>query len=133
MQNPKVLVIDDDADLITLLERVFARTGAQVVGARDGREGLRQFSVHNPDLVVLDIMMPGMDGWEVCRSLRQQSDVPILVLTATGDSSDVSHARVRGADDYVTKPFSPKVLLSRAGALLSRSAGQAGYASAVPA
>jgi DNA-binding response OmpR family regulator len=129
MQDRTVLVIDDDAELIELLKRIFARTGAQVVGACNGREGLRQFRALGPDLVVLDIMMPGMDGWEVCRSLRQISDVPILMLTAMSPSPDPSHARGRGADDYVTKPFDIQVLLARAGALLGGS-GRAATASA---
>jgi DNA-binding response OmpR family regulator len=126
MQDQKVLVIDDDAELIELLRRIFARTGAQVLGACDGREGLRQFSQHRPDLVVLDIMMPGMDGWEVCRSLRQSSDVPILILTAMAAPQQVIHALDGGADDYVTKPFDIHFLLARAQALLHRSAKAGG-------
>lgn len=126
MQDQKVLVIDDDADLIELLRRIFARTGAQVLGACDGQEGLRQFYLHRPDLVVLDIMMPGMDGMEVCRSLRQRSDVPILILTAMAAPQEVIHALEGGADDYVTKPFDIHFLLARARALLHRPAQGAG-------
>jgi two-component system KDP operon response regulator KdpE len=126
MQNRKVLVIDDDADLVELLKRVFGSAGAQVFGACDGQEGLRQFYAHHPDLVVLDIMMPGMDGWEVCRSLRQLSNVPILVLTALNASQDVLYGLDRGADDYVTKPFDIQILLARARALLRRTSRPGG-------
>jgi two-component system KDP operon response regulator KdpE len=126
LHNHKVLVIDDDPDLVELLRRIFVRAGAQVLGACDGREGLRQFYRHQPDLVVLDVMMPGMDGWEVCRALRQLSDVPILMLSAKSARKDIMYGLDRGADDYVTKPFDIQILLARARALLRRTAQPAG-------
>ncbi len=118
MQSQKVLIIDDDPQLIQLLEIIFAKEGAQVYGACDGFQGLRAFSAHRPDLVILDLMMPGMDGWQVCSHLRQQSSVPILLLSATGRDQDIARGLAGGADDYVTKPFSPGTLVSRAQALL---------------
>jgi two-component system KDP operon response regulator KdpE len=122
MHGRKILVIDDDPDLIKLMADLFRLEGAQVLGARSAQEGLRQFYAHRPDLVILDIMMPGVDGWEVCRSLRQLSDVPILMLTALGSVQDISRALDGGADDFVTKPFANQVLVSRARALLRRAA-----------
>jgi two-component system KDP operon response regulator KdpE len=121
LENVTVLVIDDDASLIELLRSVFGRAGARVLGACGGQEGLRQFHAYHPDLVVLDIMMPDMDGWEVCRSLRRISDVPILMLTAMDAAPDITYSLDSGADDYVTKPFEIQVLLARARALLRRS------------
>jgi DNA-binding response OmpR family regulator len=119
--NPKVLIIDDDEDLVALLEHVFVRAGARVLGACSGQEGLHEFHRHQPDLVVLDIMMPDIDGWAVCRSLREASDVPILMLTAKSGAPDVTYSLDIGADDYVTKPFDTQILLARARALLRRS------------
>jgi two-component system KDP operon response regulator KdpE len=121
LENHKVLVIDDDPDLVKLLKRIFVRVGAQVFGVYDGNEGLRQFHLYRPDLVVLDIMMPGMDGWEVCRSLRQFSDVPILVLSALSTRQDIIRGLEGGADDYITKPFDVQILLARAQALVRRA------------
>jgi DNA-binding response OmpR family regulator len=132
MKNRTVLIIDDDAEMMELLKRIFVRTGARVVGACDGREGLRQFDLHHPDLVVLDVMMPGMDGWEVCRCLRRVSDVPILLLTVKSANRDIAFGLECGADDYVTKPFDVEVLLARARAILRR-ARQPGEFTAPPA
>jgi two-component system, OmpR family, response regulator len=87
-----------------------------------GWDGLRRFRACRPDLVVLDVMMPDMSGWEVCSCLRTESDVPIIMLTALAKSQDISQAFDRGATVYITKPFSPKVLLSRAEALLQHAA-----------
>jgi two-component system KDP operon response regulator KdpE len=118
----KLLIIDDHADLLSVLDSLFSRFGATVITASDPREGLRQFYAQHPDLVILDLMMPGMDGWEVCESLRRLSDVPILMLTAMGGSEQIARGLEGGADDYVTKPFANQVLLARARALLRRSA-----------
>jgi two-component system KDP operon response regulator KdpE len=121
MHNRKILVIDDDPGLMELLQHLFGREGAQVLAASNAQEGLRQFYAHRPDLVILDIMMPGTDGWKVCKSLRQLSDVPILMLTVLDSAQDIARALDGGADDFVTKPFSNQVLLARARALLRRA------------
>jgi DNA-binding response OmpR family regulator len=121
LHNRKILVIDDDPEIIELLELMLSRAGATIVAACSGEEGLRQFYAHRPDLIVLDVMMPGMDGLEVCRRIRQLSDVPIIMLTVLGGADDVLRGLEAGADDYVAKPFSCEVLVARAQALMRRS------------
>ena len=116
-----VLVVDDDPQLLTLVERMLAQTGARTVLAEDGHAGLRLFYQHRPDLVILDIMMPGLNGHEVCRLLRELSDVPVLMLTALDDAGQIAASLGEGADDYVTKPFHNEVLLARLRALLRRA------------
>ncbi len=108
LYHRKILVIDDDLGLLKLLDTLFSRCGATVITVRDAALGLRQFYAQHPDLVILDLMMPDIDGWEVCASLRQLSDVPILMLTALGRDEDIRRGLEAGADDYVTKPFSPR-------------------------
>jgi two-component system KDP operon response regulator KdpE len=122
MGNTKVLVVDDDPALLPLIEYTFAREDYEVHCASDGKEALRQFFAHQPDLVILDIMMPRMDGWETCRRIREVSDVPIVMLTARGQDEDVIRGLEYGADDYLTKPFSIKVLVAHARAVLRRAA-----------
>ena len=122
MGNTKVLVVDDDPALLPLIEYTFAREDYEVHCASDGKEALRQFFAHHPDLVILDIMMPRMDGWETCRRIREVSDVPIVMLTARGQDEDVIRGLEYGADDYLTKPFSIKVLVAHARAVLRRAA-----------
>jgi len=108
-----LLVIDDDREFIDLLRKRLEGAGYQILAALDGETGLRMLESERPDLVILDIMMPGMDGWEVCRRIRQISTVPILMLTAKGMATDVVYGLELGADDYVTKPFQTDVLLAR--------------------
>lgn len=122
MQNEKVLVVDDDPALLPLIEYTFAREGYQVSTASDGKEALRRFFADRPHLVILDIMMPRMDGWETCQRIREVSEVPIIMLTAKGQDEDIVRGLECGADDYLTKPFSIKVLLARARAVLRRAA-----------
>ncbi|MCI0575521.1 MAG: response regulator transcription factor [Chloroflexi bacterium] len=121
MKDVKVLVIDDDTHLCTLLEMTFSRVGAHVYMAHEGAKGLQMLYAHRPDLVILDIMMPGTDGWDTCRQIRQLSDVPIIMLTALHDDREIVRGLEAGADDYVSKPFSGDVLLARARAVLRRS------------
>jgi DNA-binding response OmpR family regulator len=121
MYGRKILVIDDDADLRQIVTSAFSVTGAQVYTAAGGPEGLRQFYAHQPDLVILDLMMPDMDGWEVCRQIRRLSDVPLIMLTALSQEERVIEGFTCGADDYVIKPFNPEILLVRAEAVLRRS------------
>ncbi|NPV08431.1 MAG: response regulator transcription factor [Anaerolineae bacterium] len=121
MQSKKVLVVDDDPKMHRLLEYALTQAGAEVFIATDGEEGLRSFYARRPDLVILDLMMPNMDGWQTCRRIRELSEVPILILTARGREEDVLRGFEYGADDYVTKPFSLRVLVARVQALLHRA------------
>jgi DNA-binding response OmpR family regulator len=120
MNRKKILIIDDDAQLVELIRLIFVREGALVYAAGDGHQGLQAFFTYQPNLVILDVMMPGMDGWHVCSRLRRESEVPILLLSATGRDEDVARGMADGADDYVTKPFSPRALVTRARALLQQ-------------
>ena len=121
MENKKILVIDDDPHLRRLIEATLTQAGALVFTAADGEEGLREFYARQPDLVVLDVMMPKLDGWETCRTIRRLSDVPIIMLTVRGHEDDIVRGLELGADDYITKPFSVKVLAARVQAALRRS------------
>jgi two-component system KDP operon response regulator KdpE len=116
-----ILVIDDDATLLGLLAQHLSRAAYHVITAVSGITGLEMFSEHHPDLVILDVMMPGMDGWEVCERIRQTSDVPIILLTAKGEEQDRLRGFRLGVDDYVIKPFSSAELVARVGAILARS------------
>ncbi len=120
MEDKKILVIDDDLNLGQAIKLTFARAGAEVYTAIDGRDGLRQFYEHRPDLVILDVRMPDIDGWETCRQIRLLSNVPIIMLTTMDKDKDVLRGFEFGADDFVTKPFSREVLLARARAVMRR-------------
>lgn len=122
LKDKKVLLIDDDPKILRLIEYSLGGEGAQVVTAANGAEGLRRFYATQPDLVVLDLGMPEMDGWTACRSMRQMTDVPIIILTARGDSEDVVRGYDIGADDYIVKPFSVDVLVAHARGVLRRAA-----------
>jgi DNA-binding response OmpR family regulator len=121
MDRPTILLIDDDKTLVELLSDHLETAGYQAIVASDGPGGLRRADQTSPDLVVLDVMMPGMDGWEVCRRLREKSGVPIIMLTAKGEEIDKLRGFRLGVDDYVTKPFSLAELVARVGAVLARS------------
>ena len=120
MTNERVLLIDDDETLLELLAEHMSSAGYLPLTANGGLDGLRQAAEAMPDLVVLDVMMPGMDGWEVCKQLRERSYVPIIMLTAKGEEYDKLRGFHLGVDDYVTKPFSFAELVARVGAVLSR-------------
>ena len=122
MQGKRILIVDDDVYLLNLMTHIFGHRQAQVYTAADGAEGLRQFHAHRPDLVLLDLMMPDVDGWQVCRQIRQRSDVPVIMLSALDGNEHVVRGLDCGADDYITKPFSQEVLLARTRAALRRSA-----------
>lgn len=122
MHRYKVLIIDDDADLVQLLAQAFAQAGAQVYHAHDGRAGLRAFYVHRPNLVILDVQLPVMDGWQTCARIRDFSDVPIIFLSSADRAEEVVRGLDLGAVAYVTKPFSVSVLLAQAQAALRRTA-----------
>lgn len=119
----RILVADDERRITDLIRDFLAASGYETLIAGDGEEALRLFS-ENPDVavVILDIMMPGMDGWQVCREIRKTSGVPVLMLTARSEEFDQLMGFESGADDYVTKPFSPAVLVKRIEALIRRSA-----------
>jgi DNA-binding response OmpR family regulator len=121
-----ILVIDDDPDLTVMLKAQLERNRHRVVVASSGREGLQKAYQARPDLILLDIMMPGMDGWEVCRRLRELSSVPIIMLTAANMQGDVVKGLESGADDYLTKPFSAVELEARIQAVLRRSSAANG-------
>lgn len=120
MEKIKVLIVDDDENICKILEEYFSYEGFQVVLAHDGQEGLNLVEQENPDLIILDIMLPRVDGWEFCQALRPDSDIPIIILSAkTRDTDRITGLEI-GADDYVIKPFSPKEVVARARAVLRR-------------
>ncbi len=116
----KVLIVDDEPRIVSGVQKYFEQAGFSVLAAYDGPTGLSLARVEKPDLVVLDLMMPGMDGLDVCRELRRESNVPIIMLTARVEETDKLIGLELGADDYVTKPFSPRELVARARAVLRR-------------
>lgn len=121
MCEKTVLTIEDDPALQRLVQYTLSEEGLDVVTASNGREGLRQFYAVQPGLVILDLMMPEMDGWETCRRIRDMADTPILMLTARSQNEDMVRGLNIGADDYMVKPFSPEVLVARANALMRRA------------
>ena len=128
MAGKKVLVVDDDVKTVELVKLYLKRDGYQVLTAYDGLEALRLAREDHPDLIVLDLMLPDIDGLEVCRALRNESDVSIIMLTArTTDGNKLAGLEL-GADDYVTKPFSPRELAARVRAVLRRLPGERGPA-----
>lgn len=117
----KILVVDDEASIVTMLAYNLEKEGYDVVTAEDGEVALEKFESEKPDLLLLDIMMPKMDGYEVCRKIREKSNVPIIMLTARADEVDKVVGLEMGADDYVTKPFGNRELIARVKANLRRS------------
>ena len=116
-----VLVVEDDKHIQTLLQMYLEKEGYAVTVADDGGQGLAKFRSIKPDLVLLDVMMPVMDGWAVCKSIRAESQTPIIMLTAKGETNDKVAGLKSGADDYITKPFEMKEVLARIEAVLRRS------------
>ncbi len=125
MSKRTILVVDDEPKLVAVVRAYMESDGFRVVAAGDGKEALERFRQARPDLVVLDLMMPEMDGLEVCRHLRRESDVPIIMLTARAEEVDELLGLELGADDYVAKPFSPRALLARVRAVLRRASSEA--------
>jgi two-component system alkaline phosphatase synthesis response regulator PhoP len=126
MAGKRVLVVDDDMKTVELVKLYLKRDGYRVLTAYDGVEALRLAREGYPDLIVLDLMLPGMDGLEVCRTIRAESDVPVIMLTAKTTDQDKLIGLDLGADDYVTKPFSPRELAARVRAVLRRLPGERG-------
>ncbi len=122
----RILVVDDDPKITAMLKRSLAFDAYNVAVAADGQEGLAAYSSFSPHLVVLDIMLPGVDGWDLCREIRGRGDVPILMITAKDEVSDRVKGLDAGADDYLVKPFALEELLARVRALLRRRRGEGG-------
>ncbi|SDL94676.1 response regulator transcription factor [Halarsenatibacter silvermanii] len=120
MQQYEILIIDDDDHILEILTEYFEYENFSVETASTGREALEKIDDLNPDLIVLDIMLPEMDGWEVCQQLRPSNQIPIIILSAKTKDSDRIMGLELGADDYVTKPFSPREIVARAKAVLRR-------------
>ncbi|MGL4453419.1 MAG: response regulator transcription factor [Sarcina sp.] len=119
--NKNILIVEDELRIRILLRDYFRKDGFTIIEASDGEEALKIFSENSIDLVILDIMMPKVNGFEVCKTIRSVSNIPIILLTAREEEEDKLHGYDLGADDYVTKPFSPKVLVAKAKALLKRT------------
>ena len=124
MSDQRILVVDDDPDIRLLLRELLERRGYSLTEARDGNEALRVFFDERPDLVVLDVQMPGLDGWQTLERIRELSDVPIVMLTAKATELEKTRGLRAGADDYVTKPFGRQELLARVEGLLRRAGGR---------
>jgi len=125
--HSRLLIVEDEQDLLELLKYNLDREGFEVFTAETGEDGLTQLRKRKPNLMVLDLMLPGMDGLEVCRTVREDPDLagtPIIMLTAKGEESDIVRGLEMGADDYVAKPFSPRVLLARINSVLRRTPAQ---------
>ena len=118
-----VLIVEDDRNIAELLQLYLEKEGYAVTVAHDGAQGLSKFRAIQPDLVLLDVMMPVMDGWTVCRTIRAESKTPVIMLTAKGETDDKVQGLKAGADDYITKPFEMKEVLARIEAVLRRSTG----------
>ena len=121
MSAARILVVDDDHDIRGLVRTLLERAGATVYDAPDGREGLREFHARRPDLVILDVSMPVMDGWQMLDRIRDMSDVPVIMLTARADELERVRGLQAGADDYVVKPFGKQELVARVQAQLRRA------------
>ena len=122
----RVLIVEDEPMVAEVAERYFARAGYAVRIARDGIAALKESARFEPELIILDVMLPGIDGIEVCRRVREASSTPVIMLTARGEELDKLLGLRMGADDYVTKPFSPRELVARADAVLRRSSQSSG-------
>jgi len=128
-----ILVVDDEARIVKLVRDYLERAGFDVLSAQDGETALTLARLEQPDLIVLDLMLPGVDGLDVCRRLRRQSGVPIIMLTARVEEADRIVGLELGADDYVIKPFSPRELVARVRATLRRASGEVGPATVLRA
>jgi DNA-binding response OmpR family regulator len=117
----KVLIVDDDLALADVVSFTMRRAGFEVINAHDGQEALEQWEAENPDLIILDLNLPKLDGLKVCQRIRSQSNTPIIILSVRGEEDDVVNGLEIGADDYIVKPFSPRQLVARTEAVLRRS------------
>lgn len=120
MSLGKILVVDDDKNICELLRLYLEKEGYSVMISNDGEEAIVKFSALNPDMVLLDVMLPGLDGWQVCREIRKKSNAPIIMITAKGETFDKVLGLELGADDYIVKPFDTKEVIARIKAVLRR-------------
>ncbi|MEG0894207.1 MAG: response regulator transcription factor [Oscillospiraceae bacterium] len=125
MASEKILVVDDDKNICELLRLYLEKEGYSVILCNDGQEAVIKFNALNPDMVLLDIMLPSLDGWQVCREIRRKSNIPIIMLTAKSETFDKVLGLELGADDYVVKPFDTKEIIARIKAVLRRMAPSA--------
>ena len=123
MATEKIMVVDDDTNICELLRLYLEKEGYSVSIANTGMQAVKMFAEHQPDLMLLDVMMPELDGWQVCREVRKYSNKPIIMLTAKGETFDKVLGLELGADDYITKPFDTKEVLARIKAVLRRASG----------
>ncbi len=123
MDRKKILLVDDEARMRKIVADFLHREGYEIIEAADGVEALEMFAEQQPDLVILDVMMPRMDGWQVCREIRKTAKTPIIMLTARSEEMDELTGFELGADEYIAKPFSPRILVARVNALLRRTFG----------
>ena len=130
MANTKILIVDDDVNICELLRLYLEKDGFDVEVVTDGLKAIDTFNAVNPDLILLDIMLPGMDGWQICREIRKNFSVPIIMLTAKGETFDKVLGLELGADDYITKPFETKEVVARIKAVLRRTSAQISNAEA---
>jgi len=121
----KVLIVDDDLALADVLSFTMRRSGYEVIAAHDGQTALQRWQAESPDLIILDINIPKLDGLSVCRQIRDQDDTPIIILSVRGEEDDIVDGLKLGADDYIVKPFSPRQLVARAEAVLRRTSNHA--------
>lgn len=121
MTNNKILIVDDDQHIAELIKIYFEKDGFETVVANNGKQAVELFKSEAPSIVILDVMMPEMDGWQVCREIRRVSNIPIIMLTAKGETFDKVFGLELGADDYMVKPFEPKELIARVKAVLRRT------------
>jgi DNA-binding response OmpR family regulator len=127
MIGKKVLLIDDDVDFLKLTSLIFKESGAQAITARDGLEGMGKLFTQRPDLIILDVMMPGIDGFQVCERIRQYSNTPLIMLTALHQDDQMLKGLESGADDFLSKPINREILLARAKAVIRRGEQSNGY------
>ena len=125
MANEKILIVDDDINICELLRLYLEKEGFEAEVVTNGLQAIDKFNSTAPDLVLLDIMLPGLDGWQICREIRKTSQTPIIMLTAKGETFDKVLGLELGADDYITKPFETKEVMARIKAVLRRSGGKA--------
>ena len=121
MSQNTILVIDDDVNISKIISLYLEKEGFKAIVAHDGQEGLRKFAEEKPELLILDIMMPVMDGWDTLKEIRKQSKVPVIMLSAKGETFDKVLGLELGADDYIVKPFEPKEMIARVKAVIRLS------------
>ncbi len=131
MANEKILIVDDDTNICELLRLYLEKEGFEADVVTNGLRAVEKFNSTSPDLVLLDIMLPGLDGWQICREIRKTAQTPIIMLTAKGETFDKVLGLELGADDYITKPFETKEVMARIKAVLRRSGGKTGIADTV--